>query len=57
MTLKKEVIEEIRIELDKKADAKKAGNLLSGTRLTGYVDPFSRAEEAESVQIKGLAKL
>ena len=40
-----------------KADAKKAGNLLSGTRLTGYVDPFSRAEEAESVQIKGLAKL
>jgi hypothetical protein len=57
LTLKEEVIEEIRIELDKKADAKKAGNLLSGTRLTGYVDPFSRAEEAESVQIKGLAKL
>jgi len=42
LTLKKEVIEEIRNELEITGNSKKAGNYLTSIGRPGYVDPFSR---------------
>lgn len=58
LTLKKEVIEEIRNELEITGNSKKAGNYLTSIGRPGYVDPFSRfdAVQAATVQMKGRAK-
>ena len=42
LTLKKEVIEKIRNELEITCNSKKDGNYLTSIGRPGYVDPFSR---------------